>query len=207
VAPRQHTDAPLGTWADSDDGFQRKSSWFSSDVRGVLAVPTNVTRICHALKPTHADGQPQLVYYQTGLGSANNWYSYYVGGYLGEGISENIREGYAFVCNNYEDGDEIYLIGFSRGAFTARSIGGLIDAMGLLTREGLEDFYCIFQDWEYMEDKYYYKPNDSHWVKAINIPEPRLNYGQNKKKYVDVLVQNQLTRPNIIVEATAVWDT
>lgn len=49
---------------------------------------------------------------------------------------------------NYEDGDEIILIGFSRGAFTARSIGGLIGAIGLLTRKGLENFYSIFRDWE-----------------------------------------------------------
>ena len=45
------------------------------------------------------DGVPQIVFYQAGLGSLNNWYSYFVGGYLGSGISENIREAYAFVCS------------------------------------------------------------------------------------------------------------
>lgn len=48
---------------------------------------------------------------------------------------------------NYEDGDEIVLIGFSRGAFTARSIGGLIGDIGLLTKKGLGSFYPIFKDW------------------------------------------------------------
>ena len=70
------------------------------------------------------------------------------GGYLGEGISENIREAYSFLATNYEDGDEIFLIGFSRGAFTARSIGGLISSIGLLQRSAMQDFYPIFKDWE-----------------------------------------------------------
>lgn len=45
-------------------------------------------------------------------------------------------------------GDEIFLLGFSRGAFTARSIAGFIAAVGLLTRRGMDNFYPIFDDWE-----------------------------------------------------------
>lgn len=66
----------------------------------------------------------------------------------GAGMSEHIREAYAFLCNNYESGDEIIILGFSRGAFTARSIGGIIATIGLLTKRGLIDFYAIFKDWE-----------------------------------------------------------
>ena len=86
------TDVAAKVPQNSDNGFKRTSSWFSSDVEGILAIPSNVTRFCRALKPTGADGRPQLTYYQAGLGSANNWYSWYIGGYLGEGLSENIRE-------------------------------------------------------------------------------------------------------------------
>lgn len=59
-----------------------------------------------------------------------------------------MREAYGFLCNNYEDGDEIIILGFSRGAFTARTLGALICQIGLLTYEGMEDFYSIFRDWE-----------------------------------------------------------
>jgi hypothetical protein len=45
-------------------------------------------------------------------------------------------------------GDEIILIGFSRGAFTVRSVAGMIRDIGLLTREGMADFYPIFKDQE-----------------------------------------------------------
>ncbi|KAI0816687.1 hypothetical protein GGR55DRAFT_674880 [Xylaria sp. FL0064] len=80
------------------------------------------------------------------------------GGAFGTGISENIREAYAFICANYVDGDEIVLLGFSRGAFTARSIGGMISDLGLLTREGHEYFYAIFKDMQNWTNENYDDP-------------------------------------------------
>ncbi|KAI1354599.1 hypothetical protein F5Y01DRAFT_311799 [Xylaria sp. FL0043] len=80
------------------------------------------------------------------------------GGAFGTGISENIREAYAFICANYVDGDEIVLLGFSRGAFTARSLGGMISDLGLLTREGHEYFYAIFKDMQNWTNENYDDP-------------------------------------------------
>jgi uncharacterized protein (DUF2235 family) len=76
-----------------------RDSWLPWKKGGHLATPTNVTRITRALLPRAEDGTPQITYYQAGVGSQNNWYSYFLGGYLGEGISENIRESYAFICD------------------------------------------------------------------------------------------------------------
>ena len=56
------------------------------------------------------------------------------GGIFGLGIEEKIEEAYIFLCLNYEPGDEIYMFGFSRGAYTIRSLAGLIDLCGLLQR-------------------------------------------------------------------------
>lgn len=61
---------------------------------------------------------------------------------------------YNFICTNYVDGDSIILIGFSRGAFTARSVADMIGSIGLLTPEGLDCFYTIFDDYENMGDKH-----------------------------------------------------
>lgn len=69
-----------------------------------------------------------------------------------------MRESYSFICANYVDGDEIVLIGFSRGAFTARSIAGMIGNLGLLTREGMEFFYPIFKDMQNWRTKGYKDP-------------------------------------------------
>jgi uncharacterized protein (DUF2235 family) len=87
-----------GTWVNSDNGFTR-NSWMPWNREVTLTTPSNVTRICRALVPETDDGVPQIVYYQGGLGSADSFWSYLFGGFLGEGISENIREAYAFLCN------------------------------------------------------------------------------------------------------------
>ena len=77
------------------------------------------------------------------------------GGFTGEGIKENIREAYSFIATNYMNGDEIYLLGFSRGAFTARSVGGMIGDLGLLTKAGLPSFGEIFEDYIHRKDSDY----------------------------------------------------
>jgi uncharacterized protein (DUF2235 family) len=53
-------------------------------------------------------------------------------GGTGSGLSEHVREAYGFLAHNYAAGDEIFLFGFSRGAYTARSVAGLISQAGLL---------------------------------------------------------------------------
>lgn len=80
-------------------------------------------------------------------------------GLAGEDISEHIREAYAFVANNFQPEtqaavddrtkpmDEIVILGFSRGAYTARAIADLISTIGLLTKIGMEQFWGIFTDW------------------------------------------------------------
>lgn len=68
---------------------------------------------------------------------------------------KNIREVYSFIAANYTPGDEIVLIGFSRGAFTVRSVASMIDGIGLLTRTGMTDFYPIFKDQQNFKNEHY----------------------------------------------------
>ena len=129
---------------NSDNGFER-DNYLPWNHNGHLQVPSNVTRICRAIRPQSDDGHPQIIYYQAGVGTNENWWDHLVGGGTGQGISENIREAYAFLAANYLPGDEIFLIGFSRGAFTARSIMSMISSVGLLTVDGMVEFYAIFK--------------------------------------------------------------
>ncbi len=94
-----------GTWLNSDMGLRRRH----------LPIPSNVTRLSHAIKNKSADGIAQVVYYQAGIGSMGTLGNRVVGGATGDGLSENIRSGYSYIANNYEVGDEIFLFGFSRG--------------------------------------------------------------------------------------------
>jgi len=98
---------------------------------------TNVVKMANALSPFSADGCKQLLYYDTGIGSEGRLLKRVYDGATGTGISENILQAYRFIINNYEPGDELYLFGFSRGAFTVRSLSGLIRNSGILKTENL----------------------------------------------------------------------
>ena len=74
------------------------------------------------------------------------------GGAFGWGIDQDILDGYTFIAQNYEPGDQICLFGFSRGAYTVRSLAGLINCSGLLVPDKVErlkhDAYELYRDRE-----------------------------------------------------------
>jgi uncharacterized protein (DUF2235 family) len=129
---------------NSDDGFT-KPTLIPYQPTGTLQIPSNVTRISRALKRIDHNGKPQIIYYHSGVGTGFSAVDMISGGLTGKGISENIREVYSFIAVNYTPGDEIVLIGFSRGAFTVRSVASMIRDIGLLTRAGMNNFYAIFK--------------------------------------------------------------
>jgi Uncharacterized alpha/beta hydrolase domain (DUF2235) len=87
---------------------------------------------------THNPGTEQIVFYQAGIGTSLGTYERLRTGAFGIGLMTNVREAYGWICHNWSPGDEIYLFGFSRGAYTARSISGLICKFGLLTKRGMD---------------------------------------------------------------------
>ena len=93
---------------------------------------TNVSRLQGWVAPQDTQSVPQLLKYITGVGLKP--FERLSGGTVGKGLSANVLEGYDWLVDNYEDDDEIYLFGFSRGAYTARSIAGVIVKCGLLRR-------------------------------------------------------------------------
>lgn len=105
---------------------------------------TNVTKLCELLALGDGD---QLLYYDPGVGNpgelpgatfSDNFsrrYERLRGLAFGRGIYENIADAYVFLMRHYRAGDQIFLYGFSRGAFTARSLGGLVTQFGLLRPE------------------------------------------------------------------------
>jgi uncharacterized protein (DUF2235 family) len=111
-------------------------TWNSTDAGDAA---TNVVRIARVVKPVAADGRTQLVYYHPGIGTANR-FDRIAGGCTGVGLSRNVRSVYAFIVNNWEPGDEVFLFGFSRGAYTARAVGGLIGRVGLLAKQDMGRF-------------------------------------------------------------------
>jgi len=92
----------------------------------------------------------QIKYYDEGVGAEGNALIRLFDGVTGAGIDDNIQDAYKFICWNYEPGDEIYLFGFSRGAYTVRSLVGLIRNCGIIK---VNDLDLIGQAYKLYRDK------------------------------------------------------
>ncbi|MGL4440225.1 MAG: phospholipase effector Tle1 domain-containing protein, partial [Bosea sp. (in: a-proteobacteria)] len=101
-----------------------------------FGTPTNVARLfgrCLNQLDDDEAGRPvaQIAAYDRGIGAfPTDWLAQATG----MGISDNIKDGYMFLARHYEPGDRIFLFGFSRGAYTVRSIGGMLGIVGLPRR-------------------------------------------------------------------------
>ena len=145
-----------GTWNAADSGSEE----------------TNVAKLSRAIPGSDRDGTLQTVLYLRGVGTGGLT-DRVLGGAFGEGVESNLRSGYMFIAQNYAPGDDIFLFGFSRGAFTARSLSGFIGASGLLKRGCLDE---IASAWDYYRTKPSQRPGhpyearkDSSCVRDVRI--------------------------------------
>lgn len=119
---------------------------------------TNVALIARSIHATQdTGGVQQSVLYLRGVGTTGLDIQRIVEGATGLGIDDIIRSGYMFLAQNYLPGDEIFLFGFSRGAFTARSVAGFIGSCGLLKRQRLGD---LGKAWTYYRQAQKRSPAD-----------------------------------------------
>ncbi len=98
--------------------------------------PTNIVKLLQAILPEgviSGEPAPQIAYYDSGVGT-RDLANRLAGGAFGLGLDTDVAEAYRFLVLNWEPGDEIYLFGYSRGAYTVRSLAGLIYNCGLIKR-------------------------------------------------------------------------
>lgn len=98
---------------------------------------TNVWRLRCLCADKGDDGVYQLKYYDVGLNGVR-------GGAWGEGLSENVVDAYNWLVEHYEAGDDIFIFGYSRGAYTARSLAGVVAMCGLLKPGGALGTHQLF---------------------------------------------------------------
>jgi uncharacterized protein (DUF2235 family) len=112
---------------------------------------TNVTKVARAILPRSSKGIDQVVIYHNGVGTEKG-IQHVLGGAAGEGIEEIVRDLYRSIAYNYVEGDEIYLFGFSRGAFTVRTLAGFMYHFHLLHK--CDDFFVpdLFKAYEASKD-------------------------------------------------------
>jgi uncharacterized protein (DUF2235 family) len=144
---------------------------------------TNVVRLLRAIvsKAYSSSGATisQISYYHPGVGTGNvvdQW----LGGAVGIGLSNSVKACYGFLVDNYVRGDEILLFGFSRGAYVARSVAGMIGSIGLMRRWEMDRF---IEAWDW-----YTLPRDMRDVKDLDRIAPERD-------------------PLVDIECIGVWDT
>jgi uncharacterized protein (DUF2235 family) len=140
-----------GTWNTRDQ---------INDERGKRR-PTNVTKVARGVRPRASNGVDQVVFYHDGLGTGGPL-DKVSGGAFGTGIEENIRALYRFLIYNWEPNDEIYLFGFSRGAFTVRTLAGFMNLVGLVDKDGdyfVPDLYACYENNQ--------RPGSPEWDRAF----------------------------------------
>ena len=113
-------------------------TWNSAKATAAVgsAATTNVWLTYQLVKPHANDGTPQLAYYHPGVGTGG-FIDRVIGGVTGYGLDRNIQQCYRFLVDHYHPGDYVYLFGFSRGAYTVRSLAGLIRNCGIIDAEKL----------------------------------------------------------------------
>ncbi|KAJ4032053.1 hypothetical protein NW753_013362 [Fusarium oxysporum] len=162
-------------------------TWLASDT-GDKSTPSNVAKLARAVANNGPDAKgnivKQIVSYHSGLGSGDLPFQKAIYGGFGWGLDIEVSQIYDFISNNYEPGDELFFFGFSRGAFTVRSVAGLVCDVGVLSAVNMSRFTEM---WEA------YRANTSG--------EPFRNsawYRNNKE---------ELGLTDVRVKVVGVWDT
>lgn len=191
-------------------------TWQSS-VTNVTNVPSNVTRIARYLTKTDKDehGQEwqQLVYYDAGIGTGVSGVEAALQGGTGSGFVGNVIEAYNFITLNYNAGDKIFCFGFSRGAYTARAVAGLVTDIGIIGRRDMQDFPELYRLYQDHTDSHTFRKSKAwrEWCSGKLAPESKrkdLPYGWFKSPFA------WERRPHVAapestrwIEAIGVFDT
>jgi Uncharacterized alpha/beta hydrolase domain (DUF2235) len=134
-----------GTWndvetSDRDTNIVRLRDILAQSLSATFNTPISVEEVVAKDDPTvelgiRSSGDfDYMFFYQRGVGTGPGL-DRLTGGALGWGLGQNIRRAYKFLSRNYQPGAEIFVFGFSRGAFTARSLVGYLGSSGLLKEE------------------------------------------------------------------------
>ncbi len=124
-------------------------TWNSPDIQE----PTSVHKLHDTLISDPSKGQVAVYFQGIGTderfdGPIKKFFNRWGGGAFGWGLDAKVKQAYQFIAQAYSDGDEIYLFGFSRGAFTARSVAGMIRKVGIVkdtTPEGINEAFKLYR--------------------------------------------------------------
>lgn len=148
---------------------------WQSAVSGKKGSPSNISRLCRSLERVGIDSEgkawQQIVWYDSGVGTTSGVIGRMAEGAVGGGLEGNVIEAYNFVVLNYVPGDQIFCFGFSRGAYTARTIAGLISDIGVCSPREMNDFPDLWTAYKKMDGNRFYG-SDEYFEWCDGVPAP-----------------------------------
>ena len=166
---------------------------------------TNVVIIAESVVPFARDKVAQVIFYDEGVGTGK--WEHFRGGVFGIGLVQNLADAYRFLIFNFTPGDQIYIFGFSRGAFTARSFAGLLSNCGILQREHagkIKEAIANYQE---------RKTNSLEYVEKMMrfrnefCPHVCVSQAEDEWREKNVPSYGPGSRPVLEVSYLGVWDT
>ena len=152
-------------------------TWQSS-VTNTVNVPSNVTRLARSLTKIARDETgkewQQVVYYDAGIGTGVSSIEADRQGGTGSGFVGNVIEAYNFIVLNHNPGDQIFCIGFSRGAYTARAVAGLVTDIGIIEPRDMQDFPELYNLYQAHTDSHAFRKSKTwrEWVEGKRRFDP-----------------------------------
>ena len=187
-------------------------TWQSS-VSGLKNIPSNVTRLARSIARSGKDKDgkvwQQIVYYDAGIGTgdlgqaeANRQ------GGTGIGFVGNVIEAYNFIVLNYNLGDEIFCFGFSRGAYTARAVAGLVTDIGIVCPQDLQDFPDLYALYQKNPDGLHFRKSQAYleWVNGVHSKK-QANGGSGIPSEWDSPPHHDAPESSRFVKVVGVFDT
>jgi len=174
-----------GTWDQERSG---------SNTNVAKLDPTNTAAGASLIKPRANDGTEQRVVYHSGVGADPDFIRHWLGGSIGLGLKQIVLDAYGSVVNLYEHGDDIFVLGFSRGAYAARALVGMIGASGIVRHAASPNLEAAWAN-------YRVKPS----IRAA----PNTASGGDAKAISDLKSLHDAgeVQPSNRVKCVGVWDT
>ncbi len=176
--------------------------------KGGYTPDSNVYKVYNAID-LHDPSKEQITFYDDGIGTQKNKYMRGLSGALGFGFRTNVCDLYEFLARNYEPEDQVYLMGFSRGAATIRALCGFIATCGLVKGTGANGKKL---DRKTLQDRVEEAFKGYVKLQQIKIRETKIQTHENKflaeqKRFLFKQVREQKSHSIIPFKFLGVWDT
>lgn len=164
--------------------------------------PTNVVLAAESILPLATDNVAQLIFYDEGVGTDKK--EKYSGGIFGSGLIKNLADAYRFLIFNYTPGDDLYVFGFSRGAYTARSFAGLLNTCGVLLRRDAARIDEAIELYKQRDNSDEFEEKMLHFRLEVS---PLVCRSDAEERWRNAKLNTSQTWPRLGICYMGVWDT